>query len=94
MDKVNRIIVLIDFSEYSQNLINFAFNFSESIDAKLLFVHQYSAVAPGMADHETRAALARSAKEEAQSKLWSMVKDRAHSYQLYLCKPGACPDHT
>jgi nucleotide-binding universal stress UspA family protein len=54
LKKRNRIIVLIDFSEYSENLINFAVRIAEIIKAKVLFVHQISGLAPAMADREAR----------------------------------------
>ncbi len=65
-----RIIVLVDLSGYSENLIDFAFSLSNIISAKVIFVHQIAAVAPRLADQESRAEIIRTEKEEANSKLW------------------------
>ena len=77
--KRNRIIVLVDLSDDSENLIDFAFSLSDVIFAKMIFVHQIAAVAPGMADHEGKAEIIRIEKEEANSKLWKLTKGKAYN---------------
>ncbi|CAM4255315.1 universal stress protein [Gillisia hiemivivida] len=79
MDKMNRITVLVDFSEHSKNLVNFAFGLSESIKAKVLFIHKYTSMVPGMTDQDTRDEIMRTNKEEAHAKLWKLVKNRVFS---------------
>ena len=54
METRNRIIVLVEFSEYSENLVNFAFSISEIIKAKVVLVHKISGVTPAMADEGVR----------------------------------------
>lgn len=79
MNKRNRIIVLVDLSEYSENLIEFAFNFAEHIDAKVMFVHQVMAIAPGMADQESRNEIINIAEAEASTQLRKLGKGRVYS---------------
>ena len=79
MTKRNRIIVLVDLSDYSENLIDFAFSLSNIIYAKVIFVHQVSGMAPAMANHNSRAEIIRTEKEEASSRLWKLTKKVAYS---------------
>lgn len=79
MDKRNRIILLIDFSEYSENLTEFAFKMSEIIQAKVVFVHRISGVVPAMADQAGREAMVTAESEAALSKLRRLAEGRVYS---------------
>jgi nucleotide-binding universal stress UspA family protein len=78
MNKRNRIIVLIDLSEYSENLINFAFSFSECINAKVIFVHQILGMTPAFSDQESRDEIIRKETAEASAKLRKLAKGRIY----------------
>lgn len=54
MERRNRIIVLVEFPEYSQNLVNFVFSISDIIRAKVVLVHKISGLTPAMADEGIR----------------------------------------
>lgn len=84
MSKKNRIIVLIDFSEYSENLIDFAFNFSDCIEARVVFLHQVSGMVPAMSDQESRDHIIRNEKLEALDKLKKASKRRLHGDDSFI----------
>ncbi|QCR21407.1 universal stress protein [Pontibacter sp. SGAir0037] len=71
MDK--RFIVLIDFSDYSDNMVRYAYNWSRQAEAKLLLLHQVAVVAPAMADSTTRASIAMHARTRAFQKLKALI---------------------
>lgn len=79
MNKRNRIILLIDFSEYSENLTDFAFKISEIIEAKVVFVHRISGMAPGMADQTSRDEIIKAESDEAYSNLRKLAGGRVYS---------------
>jgi len=83
MNKRNRIILLIDFSEYSENLTEFAFKMSEIIQANVVFVHRISAVVPAMADHAAREAVVKAESEEALSNLRKLAKGRVYNHDAF-----------
>lgn len=64
-----RLIVLIDFSEYSTTLLRYAYSWCSRINARLLLVHQTTVMAPGMAGKEDKAELAVAANEEAVKRM-------------------------
>jgi len=70
MESINkRLIVLIDFSEYSNTLLRYAYSWCGRINARLLLVHQTTVLAPGMAGKEDKEELAVAANEEAVKKM-------------------------
>lgn len=79
MNKRNRIILLIDFSEYSENLTDFAFKISEIIEAKVVFVHHISGMAPGMADQAARDEIIKTEADDAHSNLRKLAKGRVYN---------------
>lgn len=83
MDRRNRIILLIDFSEYSENLTNFAFEFSELINAKVVLVHRIPGMAPAMADLEVREEVVKAETEEAHSRLRKLANGRVYSHDSF-----------
>ncbi|MCO5292997.1 MAG: universal stress protein [Chitinophagaceae bacterium] len=49
-----RFILLIDFSEYTDNLIKYACDWSKQANAELILVHQSITLIPGFTDSESR----------------------------------------
>lgn len=70
-----RFIILIDFSEYSGNLVKYACDWSKQTNAELLLVHQSVVLAPALTDNESRQQIAQHTNEEALQKLKALVKD-------------------
>ena len=64
-----RFILLIDFSEYSANLVKFAFDWSKEVEAELLLVHQTVVLSPIMSTDENKETIRQYAYEEAMFKL-------------------------
>ena len=69
-----RFIILIDFSEYSENLIRYACDWSKRINADLLLVHHAIALTPPFADSESRQEIAQHTNDEALDKLKTLAK--------------------
>ncbi len=76
MNKKNRIILLVDFSEYSENQTEFAFSISEIMDAKIVFVHSIPEIASSMDDQQAREEKTRTETEEAYTNLQKLAKGR------------------
>ncbi|MBL1215477.1 MAG: universal stress protein [Ignavibacteriae bacterium] len=70
-----RFIILIDFSEYSKNLLKYAYDWSKQVNAELLLVHQTTVMAPALIDSEIRKAITQHANEEAFIKLQKLAKE-------------------
>ena len=70
-----RFIVLIDFSEYSNNLIRYACDWGIKINAELMLVHQTSILAPALTDTESRKQLVQDAYDDAMQKLEALAKE-------------------
>lgn len=79
MDKRNRILVLIDFSKNTDNLIDSAFSIAETINAKVVLVHKILGLVPSMADEMSRQEILKAEVNEASSKLRKLAKDRIYS---------------
>lgn len=71
----NRFIILIDFSEYSSNLIKYACSWSEQINAELLLVHQSIVLAPALTDNKSRQQIAEYTNDQALQKLKALAKE-------------------
>lgn len=70
-----RFIVLVDFSEYSGNLIQYTYDWSSVSGSKLVFVHQTIIMLPGLANHETKAKMTKRTNDEALEKLELFVNN-------------------
>lgn len=70
-----RFIILIDFSEYSGNLLKYACDWSKQVNAELLLVHQTIVLTPGFADYESSKSIAEHDNDEALHKLKALVKE-------------------
>ncbi len=84
MDKKNRILLLVDFSEYSENQTEFAFSISEIIDAQVIFVHNLPEIPPTMADEQAREEMIRTETEEAITKLQKLAKGRVGEDSFHI----------
>lgn len=71
----NRFVVLIDFSEYSADLLRYAYDWSEKTGAGLLLAHQTAVMAPAMADAATRVALTQVTNNEAIARLEQFARE-------------------
>jgi nucleotide-binding universal stress UspA family protein len=69
-----RIIVLVDFSLYTQSLIRVATHWAELLNAELILVHEVPRLAPAMVDDNTRYKIIDLEKEEALSKLKKLTE--------------------
>lgn len=70
-----RFIALIDFSEYSPDLLRYAYDWSRKAGGNLIMVHNTTVVAPAMADPGTRTALAQVANEEALARMRKLAEE-------------------
>ncbi|MBU2492349.1 MAG: universal stress protein [Bacteroidetes bacterium] len=70
-----RFIILIDFSEYSSNLIKYACDWSKQVNAEILLLHKTIVLAPALTDNESRQQIAQHANDEALQKLKSLAKE-------------------
>lgn len=68
-----RFIILIDFSEYSDNLIRYACEWSKQINAELILVNQYQVLAPALTDNKSRNQIAQIGYEEGLQKLKTLA---------------------
>jgi hypothetical protein len=68
-----RFIILIDFSKYSGNLLQYALEWSQEVDAHLHLVHQTTVFAPALSGIEYRESLTRLTNEEAFRKLKNLA---------------------
>lgn len=69
-----RFILLIDFSEYSGNLIKYACDWSKQANAEILLLHQTFVLAPALADNDTKQQIAQYTNNEALIKLKALAK--------------------
>lgn len=69
-----RFILLIDFSEYSSNLIKYASDWSKEANSKILLLHQTMVLAPALADSESKQQIAQHTNQEALEKLKTLAR--------------------
>jgi len=74
MSQKNRIIALIDFSDYAQAVIGFASAFSKIIDARVLYVHKVAGYMPALTDLESKSELLEAEYAEAREKLRELTE--------------------
>lgn len=65
----NRFILLIDFSPYSEHLVQFAYEWGNRISAEILLVHQTIVMSPVMTPQESKIHLTQIANRNALEKL-------------------------
>lgn len=74
MNTSNRIIVLIDLSDDSENLLRFVFDFASLIKAEVVLVHQILGMVPAIADNESRNEIIRIEKADALASLKALAQ--------------------
>lgn len=70
-----RFIVLIDFSDHSENLIRYAYDLAITNDAELLLLHQLTIAFPALGDPETKKQFAELEKKKAMESLIRLAKE-------------------
>lgn len=75
-----RFILLIDFSEYSSNLIKYAVDWNKEAHAKILLLHQTHPFLPAFAEDEARQFIVQEAYNKALDKLKTFAKDLIPSH--------------
>jgi nucleotide-binding universal stress UspA family protein len=84
MAKKDRIIVLIDLSDYSENLIRFAFDFAILVKAEVVFLHQILGMVPAIADNESRNEIIKIEKATALASLKVMAQGRSLGVSKFI----------
>lgn len=69
-----RFLVLVDYSDFSINLIAFAAEWAEEQNAQLVFIHQASTQAPAFTEADSKRSFKHSIFEEEKAKLHTFVK--------------------
>lgn len=69
-----RFILLIDFSEYSNNLIKYASDWSTQVNAELLLIHKTSILVPSLTNYEFRKTIANQTNNDALINLKALTK--------------------
>jgi len=67
-----RLILLIDFSESSVNLVKYAADWAQRTDVEILLVHRTTVMAPALTDIESRRHLVQQTNAKARSELMSL----------------------
>lgn len=70
-----RFILLIDFSEYSKNLIRYATDWCKQVNAELVLVHQTVVITPALTDSESKQQIAHYTNSQALHKLKTFVQE-------------------
>lgn len=70
-----RFIVLVDFSAYANNLLAYAYAWSQIAEAELLVVHQITSTAPALASHQQKRSIIQHEIGEAKHKLHQLCAD-------------------
>lgn len=82
--KRNRIIVMVDLSKGSENLVDFSFSFSDIIKAKIIFAHQVTGMFPTMANKELRDKIYQNEIDEAKKKLSKLANGRVYEHDSFM----------
>ena len=70
-----RFIILIDFSDYTSNLIKYASDWSKQANAELMLVHETIVIAPSLIDSESREQITQQANNAAFQKLKALTDE-------------------
>lgn len=70
-----RIITLIDFSSYSENLLNFTDTLADITKADILLIHQIPGLVPALSDDNSRKEIIEIEKSEALKKLKELARE-------------------
>lgn len=67
-----RFIILIDFSEFSANILKYAGEWASQANAELLLLHETQIIIPALANQENRQEIIKAANDDATAKLITM----------------------
>ena len=81
-----RLVLLIDFSPYTETLIKFAKKWCQLIDAEVLLIHQVYYTLPAMTDMENRQRIINYEKSKALEKLSTLAGDNFKTPVKTSCK--------
>ncbi len=81
-----RFILLIDFSEYSKNLIQYAYDWSRQANAQILLLHKTTVLLPAFANSETKQEMI----QNSNNKALEALKEFAKSVIPYPYKASYC----
>ena len=70
-----RFIVLIDFSQYSANLIRYASDWCEQINAQLLLIHQTTVLSPALSNYEVKQEITQQTNNDALKELRKLAAE-------------------
>lgn len=87
MNKRNRIITMIDFSDGSENLVEFTLKLAFTINAKLVFVHQVDRMVPALADQSSMNQIHKLEIKETIEKLKNLTKGRIYDSESLIASP-------
>lgn len=91
MHKRNRIITMIDFSEGSDNLVEFTFKLASKIKAKIVFIHQIAGMVPAFADQSSKNQIHKLEIEEAVEKIKNLTENRIYDRESIIASPKSIP---
>ncbi len=89
-----RFIVLVDFSENTQNLLKYAYVWSKEANSELLIVHQTHQSAPTFAERDAKADINQYIKSEALEKLTELTNSIFHPSTLVSYSVAELPIST
>lgn len=75
-----RFIILVDFSEYSSNLIKFASDWANQVNAELLVIHKTNILTPAMTDYNSKVDFIKHTNYETLEKLSDFVSGLLSPY--------------
>jgi nucleotide-binding universal stress UspA family protein len=81
-----RLVLLIDFSPYTETLIKFAKNWSKLTDAEILLLHQVYYSVPAMTDSDSRQRIINYEKTKALQQLNALASDNFKTPVKTSCK--------
>jgi len=79
-----RIVVIVDLSEGTENLIDFGLHLSKMMKAKILFVHQVIGMFPAMTEKDYRDKIYKTEIEDVKSKLSVLVNGRVYVNEHFV----------
>jgi nucleotide-binding universal stress UspA family protein len=78
---------MIDFSEGSENLVEFALKLASKTNGKLVFIHQIAGMVPALADQSARTQIHNSEIEEAIEKIKYLTKNSFYDRESFIASP-------
>ena len=70
-----RVVALIDFSPYSDNLMKLATSLAGEMKAKILLIHQIPGIVPALADNNSRREIIEVEKSDALEQLKAISRE-------------------